>query len=134
VENENQIWHCGQVQCEYSEKVNPHERFRVTVEPINAENCPQGDAPYAQLQAVGISTGDRWIGPCLPWPLTRTALEVFGQTPVQLAGIRNSLLNGMAAELAGIAAPLGVREQELRKAGLKRANTSANLTLSPIFV
>ncbi len=134
VENENQIWRCGQVQCEYLEKVNPHERFRVRVEPINAENAPEGDTPYAQLEAVGISTGDRWIGPGLPWPLTRTALDVFGQTPVQLAGIRNSLLNGMAAELAGMAAPLGVREQELRKAGLKRANASAPATLGPIFV
>jgi len=134
-DNGNQIWRCGQVHCEYSEKVNPHERFEVALKPIAADNgSSAGDQPFAQMEAVGISTGERWLGPCLPWPLTLTALSVFGQNAVQIAGIRNSLLNGMPAELAGVMAPLGVPEQQLRKAGLKRQSASSSTTLSPMFI
>jgi hypothetical protein len=134
-ENGNQIWCCGQVQCEYSETVNPHERFHVMLKPVAADNGSlPGDQPYAQMEAVGIATGERWIGPCLPWPLTLTALSVFGQNAVQAAGIRNSLLNSMPAELAGVSAPLGVPEQQLRKAGLKRPSMSSSTTLSPVFI
>ena len=50
VENGNQIWRCGQVHCDYSEEVNPLERFRVTVQPINAENCSEGDMTHAQCK------------------------------------------------------------------------------------
>jgi hypothetical protein len=131
----NQIWHCGQVHCEYIEKINPHERFHVMLKPISAgSDSSSGNQPYAQMEAVGTSTGEKLVGPCLPWPLTLTALSVFGQNAVQVAGIRNSLLNGTSVELAGIMSPLCVPEQQLRKAGLKRPTTSSSATSSPIFI
>lgn len=119
-----QIWRCGQVSCVYSEAVNPHERFRVMVRPIEVRDQePAERKPYAQLEAVGISNGGRWIGPCQAWDVMLVVLSSFGQNSAQLVGVRNSLLDGTPAELVGRVAPLGVTEQQLMKAGLRRLRT-----------
>jgi hypothetical protein len=120
-DNGNELWRCGQVHCQYSELVNPHERFRVLVNPVDAQSHdPEEHKPYAQLRAVGASSGTTWIGPCQPWHVTAVTLCSFGQNPAQVAAIRDSLLKGIPAELAGVAAPLGVTEQQVVKGGLKR--------------
>jgi hypothetical protein len=122
--NGTEVWCCGQLNCEYSEAVNPHERFGVMIRPIEVRNQePSEKKPYSQLEAVGISNGARWIGPCQPWDVTLVLLSSFRQNSAQLVGVRSSLLEGTPAELVGRAAPLGVTEQQLMKAGLKRLRT-----------
>jgi hypothetical protein len=116
-----QTWRCGQVNCDYSEQVTPHERYRVMIKLVEVQNQEPSDAkPFTQLEAIGISSGTKWIGRCCPWEVTLTILSSFGQSPAQLIGIRNSLLGGTTSELVGREAPLGVTEQQLRKAGLTR--------------
>lgn len=134
-ENGIQVWRCGQVHCDYFEKVNPYERFPVTVKPIAGDSSSSpGDQPYAQMEAVGIFTQERWIGPSLPWHSTVNALSAFGQNAWQVGKIRESLLSGRPAELAGPMAPLALTERHLRKAGLKRPSPVSATVLGPMFL
>lgn len=121
-----QLWRCGQKYCDYSEQVDPNERFRVMVHPVEVqEERPAEDRPFAFVEATGPS-GAKWIGPCQPWHGTLSILSWFGQNQLQLAGIRDSLTKGMPDELVGAMAPLAVPEQQLRKAGLKRSKAGVD--------
>ena len=123
-----QVWRCGQLDCKYSELVNPNEHFKVTIRAVSVQSQePEERKPYTQLGAVGISSGARWVGPCQPWDIALAVLSSFGQSALQIVGVRNSLLAGNVAELAGVAAPLAVTEQQLVKAGLKRLRTAEEI-------
>jgi hypothetical protein len=115
-----QLWRCGQSNCNYSAQINPNERFRVMVNPVEVreENSAE-DRPFAFIEATGPS-GARWIGPTQPWHVTMSILASFGQNQTQLSAIRNSLTKETPGELAGMMVQLLVTEHQLSKAGLKR--------------
>src|SRR5256885_2006054 len=48
-----QTWRCGQVSCDHSEQIIPHERFKVMIKPVEVQNRESADEePFTQVEAI----------------------------------------------------------------------------------
>jgi hypothetical protein len=122
-----ETWRCSQMNCAYSEQVNPDERFTLTLHPmVLVGDIRQEDVPFASIEAHSTWTGEKRSTGLQGWTYIRRLLGKSGRFGNQMEYIRQNLIAGQDCIVkSDEMSPITLSEKEIVRMSMSRVHSQS---------